>query len=81
MNIKTLFATIAAFTVFLSVLQLYAQSPVSIVGAWQTDSGGNATTLICTENHFAMAIYDVDGKSFVGTYGGSYEMTSDGYTA
>lgn len=83
MKINTLFVLTGAFfsASLLSFVPLNAQSPLNIVGAWQTDSGGSTTTLICTENYFSIAIYDVDGKTFTGTYGGSYEMNADGYTA
>src|SRR5690349_21742684 len=57
-----------------------AQSkPVSIIGAWKSTMGDNERTMICSEKYYAIAIYNVKDKRFVGTYGGSYRLEDDGY--
>lgn len=83
MELKTFFTSIAAVSavLFLGVAHLHAQNSTNIVGAWQTGSAASESTLICTENYFSIAIYDVKSKTFTGAYGGSYQMNGDGYTA
>ena len=54
---------------------------LSLVGAWQSGTGENQTTIICTEKFFSVAIYNPANKTFVGTYGGLYRLDGDNYGA
>jgi hypothetical protein len=73
---------IAAFLITLVTFNgVNAQSTPNLVGAWQSVSGDNETTLICSEKYFSVAIYDVKNKRFSGTYGGSYRIDGDQYVA
>ena len=73
---------IAAFLMtFITLSDADAQSPLSLVGAWQSVSGDIETTLICSEKYFSVAIYDLKNKRFTGTYGGSYRIEGDQYVA
>jgi len=52
-----------------------AQSQViDVKGAWQSDALDGRSTMICSERFFAVAIYDVKNKKFIGTHGGSYRI-------
>lgn len=73
-------------TTFISILALvicgFASSDrrdkaVSIMGAWQAQQ----STMICTDRYFSIAEYDVPGKKFIGTYGGSYRLEGNRYIA
>lgn len=52
-----------------------------VSGAWETGSPGNRSTMICSDEFFSVAIYDHKNKRFIGTYGGSYRLTPNGYVA
>lgn len=54
-------------------------SKTTIVGAWQSGTPENETTMICSDKYFSVAIYDKKNKRFLGTYGGSYRLEGDGY--
>ena len=66
--------------VFVS-MQGLAQGNTDMKGAWEMSAGGNRSTMILSDKYFAVAIYDVSGKNFVGTYGGSYKVEGSGYVA
>ncbi len=53
----------------------------SVVGAWETGTPGNRSTMICSDKHFSVAVYDVTNKKFIGTYGGSYSVQGERYYA
>jgi hypothetical protein len=58
----------------------FAQSgPLNIIGAWKNTMGDNERTMICSEKYYAIAIYNIKDKRFVGTYGGSYRLENGGY--
>ncbi len=52
---------------------------VNMLGGWQTESEGDQVTLICSEEFFSVAIYNVAQKRFVGTLGGSYRIEGDAF--
>lgn len=82
MKVRILTICTAAFAgIVLALIPANAQRPLSLVGAWQSTSGGNETTLICSEKYFSVAIYDVQNKTFTGTYGGSYRIDGEEYVA
>lgn len=82
MKIRSYLTWIAAFSmvIVLSITHAYAQT-TDLIGAWQTGTPENETTLICSEKYFSIAIYDVKNKKFIGTYGGSYVMNGNRVTA
>ena len=45
-----------------------------LVGAWETGSAENRTTLIFSEGYFASAEYDLTNKKFVSTFGGKWNI-------
>lgn len=53
----------------------------SVAGAWQTGTPENQSTMICSDKYFAVAIYDLKNKRYIGTYGGSYRLEGNGYVA
>ena len=83
-KMKNLIILLAAMSSMLLLAALNfrsANSAPSLVGAWQTSQGVNETTIICTEKFFSVAIYDLENKQFVGTYGGSYRLDGNNYIA
>lgn len=54
-------------------------APPNIIGAWRNTMGDNERTMICSEKYYVIAIYNVQDKRFVGTYGGSYRLDNNGY--
>lgn len=55
-----------------------SQTP-DIEGAWQlTASDGSTATLIVSDGHFAIALYQKEPAKFLGTHGGTVENGGDG---
>lgn len=82
MKLKIIASGIAALAaLFFTTVNANAQQSSRLVGAWQSSSGGNETTLICSESFFSVAIYDLNNKSFTGTYGGAYRIEGEEYVA
>lgn len=82
MKMKNVLVLIAALFVvsLLSVSSSAAQgNKANIVGAWQSCTPENETTMICSDKYFSAAIYDKTNKRFIGTYGGSYNLDGDRY--
>lgn len=80
-NVIILLAAMSATLLLAAFKFRSATSAASLVGAWQTSQGVNETTIICTENFFSVAIYALENKGFVGTYGGSYRLEGNNYIA
>jgi hypothetical protein len=74
---------IAAITIFaLLVFNNAANSqPKNLTGAWDAKFRGNQSTMICSEKYFAVALYDLKEKKFVGTHGGSYRIEGNEFVA
>lgn len=83
MKTRYYFTLIAAFSavIFPGITDAYAQETTDLTGAWQTGTPDQETTLICSEKYFSVAIYDVANKKFIGTYGGSYRVSGNRYSA
>lgn len=80
-KIFTCVAAVAALFLF-HVNDGHSQNKIGeLMGAWQTGSAENETTMICSEKYFSVAIYDVKNKRFIGTYGGSYRLEDGEYVA
>lgn len=61
---------------------LQAQNKLTgVAGAWQSGTPDNQSTMICSDQFYSVAIYDKNNKRFIGTYGGSYRLDGDQYTA
>lgn len=75
-NMKLL-ATIAlsiATIVLLSSLKAIKTDTKDIAGAWGFGPPQNRTVMINTDNVFSVATYDVPGKKFISSYGGSWRI-------
>lgn len=59
------------------LLVSFAASAQSLTGAWEHKMGNTIQTRIYSGNFFAEGEYDLNGKLFVGTYGGTYTVTGD----
>lgn len=84
MKAKNLFTGMAAIAAlfFLQAKEGHSQRKAGeLIGAWQTSTAENETTMICSEKYYSVAIYDVKDKRFIGTYGGSYRLEGDEYVA
>ncbi len=75
------FSVVACLLVACTLVAGYAQSSVNLTGAWQTGPETNQSTLICSENFFSMATYDLTNKRFISTFGGSYRVEGGEYIA
>lgn len=53
---------------------VFAQSQTKITGAWQLKQGDDIQTLIMTDQFYALTHYNLDGKKFISTRGGSWKM-------
>lgn len=66
--------TITLLATLLS-LQATAQSkPSPLTGSWESGADGIKMTKIYTDQFFAVAIYNVDGKQFIATAGGRWQL-------
>ena len=82
MKLKNVFLLLAA----VSIVAVYNMSDsmaqtkkTNIVGAWQSGTAENESTMICSDKYFSVAVYDKKNKKFIGTYGGSYQLDGDRY--
>lgn len=50
--------------------------PTDLIGAWEQVENNVRTTMICSDKFFAVTVYHVEEKKFIGTYGGSYRIES-----
>lgn len=52
----------------------------SLTGAWEHKGAATINTRIYAGNYFAEAEYDLNGKLFIGTYGGTFAIAGDEIT-
>lgn len=54
----------------------YAQGLTAnnFLGAWEQVDNQVRTTMICSDKFFSVALYQVEEKKFIGTYGGSFHV-------
>ena len=77
---KTARKVLAAFMIstFLLFLLSFLTSPVidpkEIIGAWGFGSPESRTVMINTDKVFAVATYDLPGKKFISSYGGTWRV-------
>ncbi len=45
-----------------------------LIGAWSYGAPQNKTVMITTDNVFSVAVYDVPGKKFIHSYGGTWKL-------
>ncbi len=72
-----LLATIAlsiTTIVLLSSLKAIKTDTKDIIGAWGFGPPQNRTVMINTEKVFSVATYDVPGKKFISSYGGTWRV-------
>ncbi len=79
---------LVCFVVALGIGVVIGNSPAlaqgkvtNVTGAWETGTPDNRSTMICSDQFFSVAIYDLTNKKFIGTYGGSYRLEGNGYAA
>jgi hypothetical protein len=48
-----------------------------IIGAWGYGTPGNKTVMINTDKIFSVATYDLPGKRFIGSYGGTWRIENN----
>jgi hypothetical protein len=64
----------------LILLVSFAASAQTLTGAWELKGTESAESRIYAGNFFSVAIYNLEGKQFVGTYGGKYAVSGDQLT-
>lgn len=69
--------TLLLSCLFLSFSTLKAQD--SPVGAWKSTTGTNTVVLLITPNYFSVAVFS--GKTFLTTYGGTWQEAENGKIA
>jgi hypothetical protein len=57
-------------TLILSVA-LMSNTSAQLSGGWQLSEGNETETMIIAGNYFAVTRYDIQGKKFIGTWGGT----------
>ncbi|TDH21626.1 membrane or secreted protein [Segetibacter sp. 3557_3] len=78
MYVKCLSACIAIALVF--GLSAFRGKPIDtkdMLGAWGFGSPENRTVMIMTDKVFSVATYDLPGKKFISSYGGSYRINGN----
>ncbi|MCP9770849.1 membrane or secreted protein [Lacihabitans sp. LS3-19] len=58
---------------FLSFLTLNSLAQ-NLKGVWQRTENGRTTTIIATENYLTVNAYELEGKKFIESWGGKYEV-------
>lgn len=76
-----LLSPLSLLFLLLGFSDMRAQRPLDVTGAWQSGTPAQQNTMICSEKYFAVAMYDLPNKKFIGTYGGSYRIDGDGYVS
>lgn len=66
-------------TLFTAATLFYSQAQ-PLTGAWELKGPESTESRIYAGNFFAVAIYNLEGKQFVGTYGGKYAVNGDQMT-
>ncbi|MCM5529916.1 hypothetical protein [Parasegetibacter sp. NRK P23] len=74
MNLKNF--TTFCFAVLLMGLSTRAQD--NPVGAWKTEVNNATAVLIITPGYFSQTHFDLPGKKFIASYGGTWKVTDNG---
>ncbi len=61
-------------TLMLLSTALFAQGEAKLTGAWQLKQGDDIQTLIMTDQFYALTHYNLEGRKFISTRGGSWKM-------
>jgi hypothetical protein len=69
--------TLIALLLLTVIESSFAQS---LTGAWELKGDQSTESRIYAGNFFSVAIYNLEGKQFVGTYGGKYAQSGDQLT-
>lgn len=79
MKARFLFAAAVISTVVLltSYVSIPVKKAVALTGAWGYGPADNRTVMIFSGNVFAVANYDVPGRKFISSYGGTWKMDGD----
>lgn len=73
---KTALLCIAAFFL-LSSLKPEAIGTKDVIGAWSYGTASNKTVMIKTDKVFSVANYDIPGKKFISSYGGTWRINGN----
>jgi hypothetical protein len=67
------------FFLVASILSAFGslESEKTLVGAWQFSDGDVQITKIYSDGYFSVAHYNVNGKKFISTAGGSWSISGD----
>jgi hypothetical protein len=74
MTFAVTFARSTALLLLLSSLKPVTIDTKDIVGAWEYGPAQNRTVMINTDKIFSVATYDIPGKKFISSYGGTWRM-------
>lgn len=74
-KIATLFLTVISILVLLTAFQP-AATP-TLTGVWGYGPADNRTVMICSGNVFSVATYDITGKKFRTSYGGTWQVKAN----
>lgn len=72
---KSPFQIIAPMMMFFTTA--IAQAQPGMTGAWERDTENAKVVRIVTDNHFSEAAYDLTGKKFISTRGGSWKLNGN----
>jgi hypothetical protein len=78
MKLLTRISFLAAFLCCANLLQSYKSVAPALTGAWSYETPESKTVMIFSDNVFAVAQYDVSGKKFLNSWGGTWKQ--DGKT-
>jgi hypothetical protein len=67
----------SVIVVLLASLEAFAIDTKNIVGAWGYGPAEKKTVMINTDKVFSVATYDVTGKKFISSYGGTWRIAGD----
>lgn len=81
MKMKLILFLAAVWAVVVPVAGVVAQSGTSLIGAWQSGTDDNLSTMICSERYFSVAVYDLKNKKFISTHGGEYRFEGGEWVA
>ena len=76
-NIRVAVLTGMVIVVLLTSLKTASIINKNMIGAWHYGTPGNHTVLINSETAFAAATYDLPGKKFISSYGGTWRIAGN----
>jgi hypothetical protein len=68
---------IIVIAVGMLVISSFSKQQSSVEGAWHSKNGNLERTLILQDGYFSLSVYDIAGKKFVQSFGGTYSVSGD----